>query len=332
MTDINDLLVKISEVNKRLGGPIIRPGSEYPTPVRISTGSLSLDKALGGGWPKGRIVMLWGNRSSGKSTLALKSIASAQRGGMRCLYIDAEKAFDPSWAATNGVDNDSLLVIRRNSLEEILDATHDLIVGELIDVVVLDSINTINSSRFFAEGNNSIGQNARAIGELLAKWNAWNVDSLIILISQARNKFSGVSVFTDHAGGLAAEHFPSVIVKLLAGRDKGSFIYDEVSNNDMIYTAKVGQIIRWEVTKSKVSTPYSSGIFPLYSDGRDDKTFEAINLGVSAGLIQKSGSWMRYKDKKFHGENGLRDALREDRALLEDLIREVMDLEFPQEG
>lgn len=330
--EIDELLTKVNEVNRKLGGPVIRLGKDYETPARIPTGSLSLDKALRGGWPKGRFVLLWGNRSSGKSTLALKSVANAQKLGLRSMFIDAEKGFDPVWAKMNGVDVDSLLVMRKNSLEEILEATHDLISSSSVDFIVIDSINTINSSRFFSDENHSIGQNARAVGELLTKWNAWNIDTLILLISQARNKFSGVNVFSDHGGGLAAEHFPSVIVKLLASRDKSSFIHEEIQNNNRIYSARVGQLIRWEITKSKVSSPYSSGVFPLYIDGRTDYTYELINLAVTSGIVEKSGSWLRYGDRKFHGENGLRDVLRTEPDFMEKLIEEVMAAEFPQEG
>jgi recombination protein RecA len=329
---LEELINQVNEINRKFGQKVIGTGSEYSIPARVPTGSLSLDHALGGGWPAGRFVMLWGNRSSGKSTLCLRSIAEAQRAGMRrCLYIDAEKGYDATWAEKNGVDTESLLVMRKNNLDDILSATKDLLQNNMVDVVALDSINAINSPKFFEEENNSIGQNARAVGELLSKWNAWNQDALIILISQARNKFAGTMVFADHGGGLAAEHFPSVIVKLFSGKDKTSFLYEKKNVGGRVIEVKIGQMIKWEITKSKVSNPFLSGQFPLYVDGRRDDSIELIDLALKCGVIEKAGSWFKIGDEKFHGENDLRKFIQENQSVSEDIKKKVFDVEVPQE-
>lgn len=332
MDKIDDLIVMVNDINRRFGTKVIGSGTDYSPPERIPTSSLSLDKALGGGWPMGRMVLLWGNKSSGKSTMCLRAIAEAQKLGKRCLYIDAEKAYDPSWAEKNGVDIDSLLVMRKNSVDDILSATKKLF--GLVDVMVLDSLNTVNSPRFFEEENNSIGQNARSAGELLAKWNAWNEDTLILLISQARNKFSGTTVYVDHGGGLAAEHFPSVIVKLFSSRDKTSFLFDTISSGGKVHEVRVGQMIRWEITKSKVSMPFQSGHLPLYADGRRDDTFEIMDLATKAGIIEKTGSWFRVGDVKLQGESAVREFLSspENASLVSDIRERIMTGEIPQEG
>lgn len=328
----NDLISKINDINRKLGSKVIWRGDELSPPERIPTGSLSLDHALRGGWPSGRFVLIWGNRSSGKSTLSLRTIAEAQKMGKRCMYIDAEKACDPSWAEKNGIDISSLLVIRKNGLTEILEATEKLLKESLIDVIVLDSINAINSSKFFDGDNNSIGQNARSVGELMAKWNAWNNDALVIFISQVRNKFAANMVYSDHGGGLAAEHYPSVIVKILSSRDKNSFIYERVENSGRLIDRKVGQLVKWEITKSKVSTPHLTGQFPLYSDARRDDTYELLDLGISLGVINKSGAWLSVDDMKFQGEAALREHLRKDEKLFSTLKDRVMAVESVEEA
>ncbi len=323
------LIGKIEEINRKLGQKTIGYANEFQILGKIPTGSVSLDHALRGGWPLGRIVLLWGNRSCGKTTLSLRAIAEAQKEGRKCLFIDAEKAFDPTWAQKLGVDTDRLLVMRRNNVEDILDATKSLLKDEIVDVVVLDSINNINSVAFFDEGNSSIGQNARALGGLLSKWNAWNVSALIILISQARNKFAGTMVYADHGGGLAAEHYPSVIVKLLSSRDKTSFLYDTIKRADGSTTnVQVGQMIKWEVTKSKVSPPFLSGQFPLFSDGRRDDSYELASLAISFGIIQKTGAWYRFNEYKWQGEENVRNALRNDHALATTVRDKVMSFEI----
>lgn len=322
--DIDELNVIVNQINRKHGRDVLKSGKGF-SPRRISTGSISLDKAIGGGWPMGRMAVVWGNRSATKSTLCLWSIANAQKEGLRCLYIDTEKTFDSDWAENNGVDTDKLIIMRENTIEQILDGVKELMDKKVIDVIVLDSINSANTNKFFQDGNNSIGIHARSMSELLTKINAWNENTLILLISQARTKMAGVYAYLEYSGGLAMDYYPSIIVKLFSSRDPDSITYEETTNNGKVYKEAVAQKIKWEITKSKISLPHQSGSYTYFKKGGIDQVDEIIELSIQNDSIKKAGAWYYIGDEKMQGSKGVREFLKEHPDILKELRDEIFE-------
>lgn len=266
----------------------------------------------------GRFAVVWGNRSATKSTLCLWSIAAAQKMGKTCAYLDTEKTFDSEWAERHGVDTKSLYIIRLNDVEDILEATKELLEQGMIDLLVLDSINALNYAKYFEDGNNSIGLQSKAIGEILQKWNRWNDNTLILLISQVRTKIERTYAYAEYSGGYAVDHYASVIVKLFSSRDKDSYVLDGKD--------EIGQKIRWEITKSKISPPHRTGSYIFLQAGGVDVNTEAIELGISSDNILRQGSWFYIGEEKFHGEAQLKEYLDENPDVAEGLLKEILNV------
>lgn len=322
--ELEDLNVIVSQINKKYGRAVITPGGGY-TPRRISTGSLGLDLAIGGGWPMGRFVVLWGNRSSTKSTLSLWTIANAQKDGLKCLYIDSEKTFDSDWAEANGVNVNDLMVTRLSSLEEILDTTKPLLKEGLVDVIVVDSINGVNTVKYFEDNNGSLGLHARTMAELLNKWSSWNNDSLIMLISQSRTKMQSNYAYTEYTGGLAMDYWPSVIVKLFSSRDPDTLVWNQQMNGNRIVKTVIAQKIRWEITKSKISPPHQDGSYTFLKAGGLDVLDEIVDLGVRHAVIPKAGAWYYIGEEKFHGADAVKQYLIQHRDMVEEVRNGILE-------
>lgn len=323
-TEIEELEIIVNSINKKLGKKLLSNAADLKHKY-IPSGSLSLDRSLGGGWPIGRQVVLWGNRSSTKSTLSLWTIANAQKMGKKCLYIDSEKTFSTEWAIKNGVDVDSLVYFKSNTTEDILEAVEPLLKDSLVDLIVIDSINAINTAKFFDDNNSSIGLHSRSISELLVKLNRWNDDALILLVSQMRTKFQGTRAYSSYSGGMALEFFPSVIVNLLASQDKDSFVETAIQNGNKIVKKRIGRKIRWRITKSKISAPDEEGNYTFLYDGGVEQIDEIIDIGVTEGFIRKDGSWFTYADNKHHGTEALKEFLKHNDTIRETLVSQIME-------
>lgn len=319
MSAFEELLAKVNEINHKLKRPAIVLGSDYEI-GRIPTGSLLLDRALDGGWPRGRMVLLWGNYGSTKSTLALWTIAKAQAMGLTSFYIDTEKTFDGSWAEANGVKTAELPVYPIQRFDELCEVCKSLMDSQKPDVLVIDTITPIYGDKFFEEDNSSTAIHARSVGELLTKLNTWNRHNcLIILISQARVTLQNYKPGQQHTGGQAVDHYTSIILKLFASSSKENFIYEDIKIGDkLIKDQYSGRKIKWEVAKSKVSRPFLTGEYILLSKGGIDSLNELITLSLENGVIEKAGSWYKFGDKQWQGERELKKAISEN-GLLEEI-------------
>lgn len=322
--NFEDLQHIINSINKKSKRPVFTTARGY-TPEKIPTGSLGLDIALGGGFPKGRMVVVWGNRSAAKTTLTFWTIANAQKAGKSCMFIDSEKAFDSDWAEKNGVDLDSLVFTRLSSVESILEATREPLQKGSVDLIVLDSMNGVNVERYY-DSDNSIGLHARGIRQLMTKWNAWNDNALIVFISHSKTGFlsNGYPV-QEHSGGSASEHFASVTVRLTSSRGKDSKVMTEIENENKVFESLYGYRTKWEITKSKISNPFATGNFILMKDGGVDKIDELIEYAVNYGVIKKSGAWFYIGDEKFQGSLALKDRLVSDPILTEGLTNGLFE-------
>lgn len=266
------------------------PDLDLPT---ISTGSLGLDIALGiGGLPQGRIVEIFGPESSGKTTLALSTVAQAQSLGLTCAYIDAENALDPKYAKQIGVDIDNLYISQPDSGEQALEITDTLVRSNAVDLVVIDSVAAL-TPRAEIEGNmgdSHVGLQARLMSQALRKLTGVikQTNCLVIFINQIRMKI-GVMFGNPETttGGNALKFYASVRLDI---RRTG-----QVKDKENI----VANSTRVKVVKNKVAPPFREAVFDIEFNKGINKIGEIIDLGATHGFIEKSGAWYSYNGEKI---------------------------------
>ncbi|MBX8826490.1 recombinase RecA [Ochrobactrum sp. SFR4] len=299
----------LSQIERSFGkGSIMRLGQndkivEIET---VPTGSLSLDIALGvGGLPKGRIVEIYGPESSGKTTMALHTIAEAQKKGGICAFVDAEHALDPVYARKLGVDLENLLISQPDTGEQALEITDTLVRSGAIDVLVVDSVAALTPrAEIEGEMGDSLpGLQARLMSQALRKLTASisKSNTMVIFINQIRMKI-GVMFGSPETttGGNALKFYASVRLDI---RRIGS-----IKERDEI----VGNQTRVKVVKNKLAPPFKQVEFDIMYGAGVSKTGELIDLGVKAGIVEKSGSWFSYNSQRLgQGRDNAKNFLKE---------------------
>lgn len=285
----------LSQIEKAFGkGSIMRLGQqESAVEVEaISTGSLSLDLALGiGGLPRGRIVEVYGPESSGKTTLALQVVAEAQKAGGICAFIDAEHALDPHYARKLGVNTDELLISQPDAGEQALEIADTLVRSGSISVVVIDSVAALvpRAELEGDMGDTHVGLQARLMSQALRKFTGSisRTGCLVIFINQIRHKI-GVMFGSPETttGGNALKFYASVRIDI---RRVGTIKDKEQA---------IGNQTRVKIVKNKVAPPFRVVDFDIMYGEGISKTGELIDLGVKAGVIDKAGAWFSYKDQR----------------------------------
>ncbi|MCM0019435.1 MAG: recombinase RecA [Tagaea sp.] len=299
----------LSQIERAFGkGSIMKLGGKDQTVQAevISTGSLSLDIALGiGGLPKGRIVEIYGPESSGKTTLALHAIAEAQKAGGTCAFVDAEHALDPGYARKLGCDVDNLLISQPDAGEQALEIADTLVRSGAVDVLVVDSVAAlVPRAELEGEmGDSHMGVHARLMSQALRKLTGSisRSNTLVIFINQIRMKI-GVMFGNPETttGGNALKFYASVrldIRRIGAIKDK-----DDV----------VGNQTRVKVVKNKMAPPFKVVEFDIMYGEGVSKMGEIIDLGVKAGVVEKSGAWFSYNGERIgQGRDNSRNYLKE---------------------
>lgn len=315
------LSAALGQIEKQFGkGSVMRMG-DNTAPINIeavSTGSLSLDIALGiGGLPKGRIVEIYGPESSGKTTLTLQAIAEAQKSGGTAAFVDAEHALDPAYAERLGVNVDELLVSQPDTGEQALEITDMLVRSGAIDVIVVDSVAALTPKAEIEGdmGDSHMGLQARLMSQALRKLTA-NIkrsNTLVIFINQIRMKI-GVMFGSPETttGGNALKFYASVRldIRRIGAIKKG----DEVIGNET----------RVKVVKNKVAPPFKKAEFEiLYNEGISREA-ELITLGVEHGFVNKSGAWYSYnKDRIGQGKDNVRNFLKENPEIANEIEAQI---------
>ena len=285
----------ISQIDQNFGkGSVMRLGQQQALDIEaVSTGSLSLDLALGiGGLPKGRIIEIYGPESSGKTTLALQVVAEAQKAGGICAFVDAEHAMDPIYAKKLGVKTEELLISQPDTGEQALEITDTLIKSGSISVLVVDSVAALTpKAELEGEmGDHHVGLQSRLMSQALRKLtgSVSKSNTMVIFINQIRMKI-GVMFGNPEttSGGNALKFYSSVrmdIRRIGAIKEK-----DEI----------IGNSTRVKVIKNKVAPPFKVVEFDLMYGKGISKLGELIDLGAKAGVVEKSGAWYAYKGEKI---------------------------------
>ena len=314
----------MDKIEKDFGkGSIMRMSSETVADVPvIPTGSITLDMALGvGGYPKGRVIEIFGPESSGKTTLAIHAIAEAQKAGGIAAFIDAEHAFDPYYAQKLGVDVDNLLVSQPDNGEQALEIADSLIRSSAIDIIVIDSVAALTPKAEIEGdmGDSKMGLQARLMSQALRKLTASisKTKTVCIFINQLRDKIGVVYGNPETTtGGNALKFYASVRIDIR----RSSVIKDGEE--------QLGTRTKVKVVKNKVAPPFKKAEFDIMFGEGISKLGEIIDLGVDFDIIKKSGSWFSYGDKKIgQGRDSVKEALKNDPLLMEEIelrVREAM--------
>ncbi|MBM9595702.1 recombinase RecA [Roseitranquillus sediminis] len=319
----------LSQIERQFGkGSIMKLGGDNPIAEieSTSTGSLGLDIALGiGGIPKGRIVEIYGPESSGKTTLTLHCVAEEQKKGGVCAFVDAEHALDPLYARKLGVDLDELLISQPDTGEQALEITDTLVRSGAVSMVVVDSVAALTPKAELEGdmGDAQVGAQARLMSQAMRKLTGSISRSkcTVIFINQIRMKI-GVMFGSPETttGGNALKFYSSVRLDI---RRIGS-----IKDRDEV----VGNTTRVKVVKNKVAPPFKQVEFDIMYGEGISKVGELLDLGVKAGVVEKSGSWFSYGDERIgQGRENAKTFLKENARIameIEDKIRAAHGLEF----
>ena len=310
----------MDKIEKDFGkGSIMRMSSEAVTDIPvIPTGSVTLDIALGvGGYPKGRVIEIYGPESSGKTTLAIHAIAEAQKAGGIAAFIDAEHAFDSFYAQKLGVDVDNLLISQPDNGEQALEIADSLIRSSAIDIIVIDSVAALTpKAEIEGEmGDSKMGLQARLMSQALRKLTASisKTKTVCIFINQLRDKIGIVYGNPETTtGGNALKFYASVRIDIR----KTSVIKDG--------DEQLGTRTKVKVVKNKVAPPFRKAEFDIMYGEGISKIGEILDLGTDFGVIKKSGSWYSYNDGKLaQGRDATKALLMQNEALLAEIEEKV---------
>ena len=317
------LQAAMSKIEKDFGkGSIMKMGDEKIENVEvIPTGSIALNAALGvGGYPKGRIIEIYGPESSGKTTLAIHAIAEAQKAGGIAAFIDAEHAFDRFYAEKLGVDVDNLYISQPDNGEQALEIADQLIRSSAIDILVVDSVAALTPKAELEGdmGDNKVGLQARLMSQALRKLTATinKTNTTCIFINQLREKI-GVMFGNPETttGGNALKFYASVRLDIRK--------VTNVKDGDNI----IGNQVRVKVVKNKVAPPFRKAEFEIMFGEGISKVGEILDLGVEFEIIKKSGSWFSYGDQKLaQGRDATKELLKDNPELCEELEAKIMQV------
>lgn len=312
----------MDKIDKRYGkGAIMRLGDDKVEDVPvIPTGSVALNMALGvGGYPKGRIIEIYGPESSGKTTLAIHAMAQAQKQGGIAAIIDAEHAFDRFYAEKLGVDVENLLIAQPDSGEQALEIADDLICSSAVDLVVIDSVAALTPKAEIEGlmGDNKVGLQARLMSQALRKLTATinKTQTTCIFINQLREKIGVIFGSPETTtGGNALKFYASVRLDIRKG--------NAIKDGEEI----LGNQVRVKVVKNKVAPPFKKAEFDLMFNEGISREGELIDLGCSLDIVVKSGSWFSYDGNKLaQGRDAAKQVLKDNPDLAAEIEAKIME-------
>jgi recombination protein RecA len=301
-------------------------GDEMPETILQPTASYGLNRALGGGLPYGRQILIWGSKSSAKSSMCLQMIGLAQKEGKVCAWIDAEMSYDKKWAERLGVDTTKLIVSQCRTINEMVDLGTKLMQAG-VDLVVVDSITSLLPAIYFEKDSDELKQleNTKQIGAESRDFsNAWKMinyannkpkPTLFVLISQSRNNISAMYTSQQPTGGQATKFYSSTVIKLFSSESDNQAIKGKIPVGDKLIEEKIGRKVRWEVQFSKTSPGFQSGEYDFYFRGPFvgvDAIGDLVDTAELAGIVTRTGAWyVVSEDKKVQGRDAFIAYVRE---------------------
>jgi recombination protein RecA len=331
--------IKIEELLSQLD-PSLRKRVEVGSSIEIvkqKTPSVSLNNALRGGFGYGRQVLIWGNKSAGKSSFCLQMIADAQKENKSCAWIDSEQSFDNEWAKKLGVDTDNLIYSAARTVNDMVDVATQLMSAK-VDIVVVDSISALLPAIYFEKDSNELKalENTKQIGaeardmtnavKMLNYANNQEGATLLVLISQHRNNISAMYTSHQPTGGQAVKFFSSTVVKLWSSESDNNAISGKTFSGDKIIERKIGRKVIWHVDFNKTGPSFVSGEYDFYFDGDFigvDKTAELVDLCVELGIIEKGGAWYTVFEERFQGRAKVIEWLKENEDKVKELVAKI---------
>ena len=321
MTTMEEALAQLDpRIRKRLSNGAGFKTDFQPTP------SFGLNRALGGGLPYGRQVLIWGSKSSAKSSLCLQMVGLAQADGKLCAWIDAEMSYDEAWAKKLGVDTENLIVSQARTINEMVDVGTALI-NAGVDLVVVDSITSLLPAIYFEKDSDELKQleNTKQIGAESRDFsNAWKMinyannkvkPTLFVLISQSRNNISAMYTQQQPTGGQATKFYSSTVIKLFSSESDNQAIKGKIPIGDKLIEQKIGRKVKWELQFSKTSPGFQSGEYDFYFRGDGvgiDSVGDLVDTAEMAGIVSRTGAWyIVSEDKKVQGREAFINYVKE---------------------
>ncbi len=303
-----------------------------------ATPSFGLNRALGGGLPYGRQVLIWGSKSSAKSSVCLQTIALAQEEGKLCAWIDAEMSYDEKWAKNLGVNTEQLIVSQARTINEMVDVAVALMQAG-VDLIVIDSITSLLPAIYFEKDSDDLKalENTKQIGAESRDFsNAWKMinyannkvkPTLVIAISQSRNNISAMYTQQQPTGGQSTQFYSSTIIKLFSSASDNQAIKGKIAVGDKLIEEKVGRKVRWEVQFSKTSPAFQSGEYDFYFRGGllgVDAIGDFVDTAEMMGIVERTGAWYILPDgSKVQGREAFVNRVREDLDLQDSIKAKV---------
>jgi len=292
--------------------------------------------ALKGGLGFGRQVLIWGNKSAGKSSFCLQMIGEAQKAGKTCAWIDAEASYDPAWAARLGVDSEALIYSSAKSINDMVDVAQQLMEAG-VDIIVVDSISALLPAIYFEkdssdlkklEDTKQIGAEAKDMTHAVKMLNYANKNTLLVLISQQRNQFGSMHASHIPTGGMAVKFFSSTVIKLWASEADANAIKSGIQVGDKIIEQKVGRPVNWIIDYNKTGPMGLSGQYDFYFQGDKvgvDSVGEILDVAEMMGIVQKGGAWYTVGEERFQGRSKAVEYIRANKDVQDKLIGEIYD-------
>jgi len=330
------MTILIDEVLARLD-PKTRNRVQSAVDVQIKkqpTPSIGLNLALQGGLGHGRQVLVWGNKSSGKSSFCLQIVALAQKEGKTCAWIDAEASYDPAWAEKLGVDSSKLIYSPAKTVNNMVDVATKLMEAD-VDLIVVDSISALLPAIYFEKDGNElkdlqdtkqIGAEAKDMTHAVKMLNYANKNTLLVLISQQRNQFGSMHASHIPTGGMAVKFFSSTVIKLCSSEAEANAIKAGVKVGDKIIEQRVGRPVNWIIDYNKLGPPNLSGQYDFYYQGEVlgvDRVGETLDVAEMCGIVEKGGAWYTVNGERFQGRAKAVQYLKENPNVVEKLIEEI---------
>ena len=313
-------------------------GDSVPATEFAATPSYGLNRALGGGLPYGRQVLIWGSKSSAKSSLCLQMIGLAQKEGKICAWIDAEMSYDKGWAERLGVDTSKLIVSQARTINEMVDVGVQLMEAG-VDLIVVDSITSLLPAIYFEKDSDELKalENTKQIGAESRDFsNAWKMinyannkvkPTLFVLISQSRNNISAMYTSQQPTGGQATKFYSSTVIKLFSSESDNQALKGKIYVGDKAIEEKIGRKVRWELQFSKTSPAFQSGEYDFYFRGDSvgiDSIGDLVDTAEIAGIVNRTGAWYQLEDgTKVQGRDAFVQKVKEDEALRNSILEKL---------